>query len=209
MRLYVSLHLPEDVSEHLDLAVRAVTDQDPAPLPGAGRPALRWVPMGERHITLAFFGEVPAGAVDELTSDLRSAVAAFPPLPLRLRGAGVFSGRTLWVGVQEQEPRGHSESRSELVRLMADCEGVGHRNTATGGHEPVPRDRRRAHVTLARSRDRRVGDRELRRRARALSVYSGPPWTADSAHLMLSELGAGRSGTALHTPLAEVVLGGE
>lgn len=193
MRLFVSLPLPDHVQDHLALAVRSVTDLDPAPAPG--RPALRWVPPEQRHITVAFYGEVPAGAVEELTEDLAAVAAAVPPLRLRLHGAGVFSGRTMWVGVQEDD------GGAALVALMAACEDVGSRYT-----DLERRDRRRAHVTLARVRDRRAGADELTRRARALSVYAGPTWTAVSLRLVVSELGAGKGGTPVHEPLAELTL---
>ncbi|MFD1719258.1 RNA 2',3'-cyclic phosphodiesterase [Georgenia deserti] len=209
MRLFVSLDLPTEVCAHLDLAVRSVTELDPAPLPGRGRPALRWTPAEQRHLTVAFYGEVPDGAVGDLREDLAATAREFAPVELRLQGAGVFSGQTLWAGVHETSPRLHSEERSDLMRLMAACEEVGARHLAPPAADAVrSRDRRRAHVTLARSRDRRLGEVELRRRARALAVYTGPEWTAEAMTLVRSELGAGRGGTALHTPVARLPLGG-
>jgi RNA 2',3'-cyclic 3'-phosphodiesterase len=209
MRLFVSLPLPPEIQQHLDLAVHSVTELDPVPGVQGGRPALRWVPEEQRHITLAFYGEVPDGAVDELTSDLRSAVAGFPPLRLQLRGAGVFSRQTLWIGVHEEargdggrwlwdEATGEGQS-GRLVDLMAACEDIGARFATF-----ERRDRRRAHVTLARARNRRADDGELSRRAQALSVYTGPPWTAMHARLQVSYLGAGKGGTPLHEAVADL-----
>ncbi|MFC7405402.1 RNA 2',3'-cyclic phosphodiesterase [Georgenia alba] len=205
MRLFVCLPLPDQVAGHLDLAVQAVTTLDPAPAPGAGRPALRWLPAEQRHITLAFYGEVADGAVDDLTADLTATAARFAPPSLRLHGAGVFSGRTLWVGVQHEEPRGHSAPATLLTDLMAACEDVGERFVP----QLERRGRHRAHVTLARSRDPRRGDGELRRRSRALAVYAGPVWSAGELLLVRSELGAGKGGSARHTTLAEIPLGGD
>lgn len=211
MRLFVSLPLPPDVQEHLDLAVRSVTALDPVPAPRSGRPTLRWVPEEQRHITLAFFGEVPDGAVDDLTADLRAVTAQFPPLRLQLRGAGVFSRQTLWVGVHEEsragggrwlwdEAAGEGQS-GRLVELMAACEDAG-----AGYATFERRDRRRAHVTIARARNRRPDDGDLSSRAHALSVYAGPPWTATHARLQVSHLGAGKSGTPLYESLADLAL---
>ncbi|WP_043498282.1 2'-5' RNA ligase family protein [Georgenia sp. SUBG003] len=211
MRLFVSLPLPADVQEHLELAVRSVSELELVAGGRGGRPTLRWVPEDQRHITLAFFGEVPDGAVDDLTTDLRAVTAEWPPLRLQLRGAGVFSRQTLWVGVHEEsrahggrwlwdEAAGEGQS-GRLVDLMAACEDVGARYA-----DFERRDRRRAHVTLARSRNRRPDDGELSRRAQALSVYTGPPWTATHARLQVSYLGAGKGGTPLHEAVADLEL---
>lgn len=63
MRLFATFLLPDDVGRHLDTAVRAV--EDAANPSGYGshpeaknRPALRWTPVEQRHITLAFYGDV-------------------------------------------------------------------------------------------------------------------------------------------------------
>lgn len=204
MRLFASLALDEAAATHLDLAIGAVNPRGGAAQGSGGRPALRWTPAGQRHITLAYYGEVPDGAVDDLAGDLADSLAAHHPMRLRLRGSGVFSGRTLWAGVQADARRDHSRSVSELTRLMAACEDAGAQYARAAVAE---RDRRRAHVTLARARDKRTGEPELRRRAAALSIYEGPAWTASSALLVRSELGEGPSGTALHTPVVELPLG--
>jgi 2'-5' RNA ligase len=196
MRLFVALALPPDVQRHLDLAASALLADDER----RGPHPLRWVPMEQRHITLAFYGEVPEGSVPELRGELARSVAAFAPLHLQLRGAGVFSRRTLWVGVQEQREGAPAESgragSDGLLTLMAACEGVG----AQFGRVER-RDRRRAHVTLARLSVRRPEPDELAGRAHALSVYAGPPWTATDVDLVSSRPGAGKSGG----PLYEVV----
>lgn len=211
MRLFACLGLPSHVAEHLDLAVRSVNAA--APDSGRGRPALRWVPTEQRHITTAFYGEVPAGAVDELAEDLAAALAMLETFQVRIRGAGVFTGRTLWAGVQQTQaeaPAATSDpaesSDAGLMGLMRLCETVG---AGYARHPDVvsERRRRRAHVTLARARDRRTGEAQLRLRAEALAVYEGPAWTVDEAHLVLSELGQGKSSGPLYTTLADLRLG--
>ncbi|MBK0418937.1 2'-5' RNA ligase family protein [Leucobacter sp. CSA1] len=222
MRLFLSLPLPATVAEHLDLAVGAVADAaawgvgatdgrrggaERGSESGSGRPAVRWTPREQRHITLAFLGETPGGAVDELTLELRRSLLRLPAPVVRLRGAGVFSGRTLWVGVQEQRGRAHGERGDRLTALMAVCEEAG-ALFASRGELLAARDRRRAHVTVGRARDRRRGEGILQHCAAALSVYQGPEWTADEVLLVRSELGAGRGGSALHETLAEIPLSG-
>lgn len=210
MRLFAALMLPAAAAEHLQMAVRSVDATAPDPTAGRGRPLLRWVPYEQRHITLAFYGEVPAGAVDELAAELAAAMAELSPFPLRIRGAGVFTRRTLWAGVQyapgDQASAG-TPHPSPLLELMRISETIG--SGYARSPEPVSqRDRRRAHVTLARARSRGDGEEQLRTRAEALAVYEGPTWTVTEAHLVLSELGQGKSGTPLYTTQAELPLTG-
>ena len=212
MRLFASLVLPSTAAEHLQMAVRSVEATAPDPSAGRGRPLLRWVPPEQRHITLAFYGEVPAGAVDGLTAVLGAVVADVPPFPVRIRGAGVFTGRTLWAGVQyagaeQPGPEQGAANSSPLLQLMRTSETVGAK-FARRSDAVAQRDRRRAHVTLARARGRRDGEQQLRTRAEALAVYEGPTWTVTDAQLVLSELGQGPSGGPLYTTLAELPLGG-
>ena len=169
MRLFVGLFPPEHVGNHLDMAVESVSVEGAGLITGSRRPDLRWVPPEDRHITLAFYGEVPTGAAEELAAKLESELSAAAPLELRLRGAGVFSGRTLWAGVQEQTPAEHSNGSSPLIELMQRAEqaGVG---CARSADPPRTRERRRAHVTLARTRHRRKSAWEIRHMAEALAV---------------------------------------
>ncbi|TRW44902.1 RNA 2',3'-cyclic phosphodiesterase [Georgenia yuyongxinii] len=200
MRLFVALPLPAAVQEHLDLAVNALTDGAADGPGGRGGPhPVRWVPAEQRHITLAFFGEVPDGAAAGIQAALAVSLGGFGPLRLRLRGAGVFSRRTLWVGVQEDQ---HGTEPDRLLTLMARCEDVGEDFTRM-----QRRDRHRAHVTLARLSARRPELDELAGRAHALSVYEGPPWTAEHAVLVSSRPGAGRSGGPLYEVVAAIPLG--
>ncbi|WP_438819699.1 2'-5' RNA ligase family protein [Micrococcus luteus] len=183
--------------DHLEPALDGVRDR-------AGR-ALRWTEPEQRHLTLAFHPEVPAGAVDDVVAVAGRIAAGHGPLDLHLAGAGEFSHRTLWVGVGGQV--------RELGALLAepwlaDDDG---------------RDRRRAHLTVApvsgaalRPRGRRRGEPRppapatvlLAEAVRALAVYRGPEWTADEVEVVASRLGEGRSGGPLHEVLATVPLRG-
>ncbi len=211
MRVFASLRPPSAVLDHLQHALDGVA---PVPL-DAGPPPLRWVPPEQRHVTLAFYGEVPDGAVDDLAAALAEVAAAIPVMDVQLAGAGVFSGATLWMGVRA------TDDERALARLMAGAEGAGE-----GISRMEPRDRRRAHLTVARLSVRQQRDRaDQRRRARrrgslpppptvdlpaighALSVYRGPVWRAAEIELVQSHLGAGRSGGPLHEVLATQPLG--
>ena len=270
MRLFASIRPPEEVREHLVTALRPIRDDH--------GPMLRWPDPDQWHVTVAFYGERPDGSVDELAEHIAAAVATTefparrmdsPSLDLHLRGAGSFSGRTLWIGV--------GGDVGPLRQLMAGCahgpfaigddgDEAGGGNGYDGGHRgqrTTPdgrRERRRAHLTVARLRareqggrrdgrrnhrrsawagDRRRGGahggggshgapggraglgadgygRDLSRPARhdgasllhdvvhALSVYSGPSWTATAIELVSSRLGEGRSGGALHETVATI-----
>ncbi|WP_152191991.1 RNA 2',3'-cyclic phosphodiesterase [Georgenia satyanarayanai] len=210
MRLFTCLRPPPAVLEHVEHALDGV-----APVPvGAGPPPLRWVPSTQRHVTLAFYGEVPDGALDDLVGALTGVGLTHDPLRLQLAGAGVFSRSTLWIGVRALDDDG------ALVRLMAACAAA-----AEGVSHLEPRDRNRAHVTVARvsaRQHREEADRRRRSRrgeklrapavdlpalAHALSVYRGPEWLAEEIELVQSHLGAGRGGGPQHEVLATLPLG--
>lgn len=219
MRLFAAVVPPPEVLEHLELALRTVRGVD-----GGKRGPLRWTDPGDRHLTLAFYGGVPDGYLDEVTRALDDVAAVTAPFGLALRGAGVFDGRTLWVGCTGEV--------DALQALMAGAAAVG-----TVALRREPDHRSRAHLTVARvrSRSRRGGGRPGERRqggprpgerpgawgggshpmgprepgavagtgaepadvhalAHALAVYEGPAWTVRELVLMASDLGAGRGG---------------
>jgi 2'-5' RNA ligase len=193
MRLFAALFPPPDVARHLASALTPWTVTT-----GTGRPALRWTDPEQWHVTLAFYGDVPEGAVPDLASTLDATVAQLPAPALRMRGAGSFSGRTLWVGVV-----GVSSSDTVVLEqlLAAGAEAAGN-----VGMTEEPRERRRAHLTLARSaagpRDR--SSEQLTSAVHALAVYEGPVWQPEAVVLVSSRLGAGRGGGPLHELVAEL-----
>ncbi|MBZ2199300.1 2'-5' RNA ligase family protein [Occultella gossypii] len=194
MRLFAAIRPPAQVLAHLGAATTALRL-------GAGAP-LRWVPAEQQHVTVAFFGELPDGAASALKDPLARVVAGFAPLELRLRGAGEFAGRSLWVGVADggavdgdvaggDTAAGTHARAADLARLLA--------LMAAADELPYAqvRERRRAHLSVAR-RSRRAADVDLGALARVLSVYAGPAWVADSVELVSSRLGAGPGGGPLH-----------
>jgi 2'-5' RNA ligase len=206
MRLFVALAPPPRVRDHLERALTSVRR-----VGGDGaRPGLRWAPPGDRHITLAFFGEVPAGAAEELSGGLVRIGADHPRFDLRLRGAGVFDRRILWIGCGD-------DVRS-LGALTARCVDLGQSVTGRQDH----RVRSRAHLTVARvagrargrDRDRsrgRGGSNDLADLAaltRALAVYDGPTWQVTEVVLVSSRPGAGEGGGPAYEPLLGFALAG-
>ncbi len=205
MRVFAAVWPPDEVLDHLDLALGALRRT----LPTDGTGPVRWSARETWHLTCAFYGDLPDGRVPELVSRLGAVAARIEPYTLRLRGAGVFSHRTLWVGVG-----GDTAAQQVLARAtVAAGEAVGTR--------PDDRPRDRAHLTIGRVRPNGASARGGRWRDRhrsaegfdaealvgALAVYEGPAWTVDALTLVTSRPGEGRGGGPLYTPLAELALG--
>lgn len=94
MRVFAALRPPPDVLEHLEAALEEVRS-------GSGL-SLRWGDPAQWHLTLAFRGDLPEGALPHTVTRMAEIAADHPPLALHLSGAGTFSGRTLWIGVGGQ-----------------------------------------------------------------------------------------------------------
>ena len=64
---------------------------------------VRWVPPGNIHITLKFFGNLPDAEVPPLIAAARQVASRQAPLSLEVLGAGAFpssrSPRVVWVGL--------------------------------------------------------------------------------------------------------------
>ncbi|MEL7976256.1 2'-5' RNA ligase family protein [Isoptericola sp. F-RaC21] len=215
MRLFTAVYPAVDAGRHLELALAGVGGPFLAD-PGRG---LRWVPPEQRHVTLAFHGEVPDGAVPGYVDALQEALADVPPFELALSGGGTFGGRTLWVGVA-----GAVDDLRRAGELAQDA-AVG-----VAGLPASDRTSGRPHLTVARATLRAANgrrqvdgarggthDRHGRRGrepepsplvpwARALAVYRGPSWEVDAVRVVASRLGEGRSGGPLHEDVAVVPL---
>ena len=183
MRLFAAVTPPDNVLEHLETALASVR--------GGQGSGLRWTLPEARHITVAFYGEVPEGYLDDVVSALDDVAAAHRSFAAALRGAGLFDGRTLWVGCSGD---GWGQLMSAAGRIGTDLLGRAE-------------DRRsRPHLTVARAAGRSRGTRGPARRAgpdgvgpaalaHALALYAGPTWTVDEVALISSRLGAGPGGS--------------
>ena len=64
---------------------------------------VRWVPVGNIHLTLKFFGNVPDEEIGALALAAREVAAAAAPFHLQVTGAGAFPSRqaprVVWVGL--------------------------------------------------------------------------------------------------------------
>jgi 2'-5' RNA ligase len=150
MRLFVGLAIPEEVKQALERVTLRVRAQDDG---------LRWSTPDQWHVTIVFLGEVGDEARGRLAREL--ALLRLPRVSLQMDGFGVFER----VGILHAQV----EVTPELLRLHeAVAAAVGR-----AGLEVEDRPYR-AHVTLARSRNRqgkktierlRTGSSQLRLKA--------------------------------------------
>ncbi|MDR2377965.1 MAG: 2'-5' RNA ligase family protein [Bifidobacteriaceae bacterium] len=198
MRLFAAISPPDAVKDHLAGALASALG------PGTDRSA----PLSPRqnwHITLAFYGEVPdcAGPVFE-----QALAAVLPPLGafrLELAGAGVIRRRVGWIGVG-----GQTATLKRAMAAAADLPGpaggltTGPADAARSSRRAAARQPRalRPHLTITRAADHPAISPALT----ALSVYRGPSWLVNAVELIVSEVGRGPGGHALHTPVATVPL---
>ncbi|QJW36993.1 RNA 2',3'-cyclic phosphodiesterase [Cellulosimicrobium protaetiae] len=196
MSLFAALFPDPAALDHLGLALSGAHAQEAHRSDGA--PLVRWTPPELWHVTVSFFGDVPEGSVPDLVAALAPVARETPPLSLRLRGAGVFDRRVLWVGVGGDDADGLRGLSVAVAEAAADA-----------GVRVDRRPRQRAHLTVARAA---AGARQAQRRSRArdraaggpadvtaadplggpaaaLAVYAGPDWSARELHLVESEPG--------------------
>jgi RNA 2',3'-cyclic 3'-phosphodiesterase len=144
------------------------------PVPGGPR----WTAPARWHLTLLFLGAVPPADVPPLVEAAASAVAAAPPMTLRLAGGGRFGSlrrpQVAWAGLEGDV--------GPLVELAG-------RLTAVARKLGLPVEDRpfRPHLTVGRWPPRRPADGTLPER---LAGYAGPAWPVTEVRLMESRLGA-------------------
>jgi len=79
---------------------------------------VRWVPVGNIHLTLKFLGDIAASQITAIGAQMDAVAASKPFFRLEARGVGAFPGlrkaRVLWVGLTGDVDR--------LLSLQADLE---------------------------------------------------------------------------------------
>lgn len=171
MRLFAGLAVGEDVKaalERLTLRWRAKDD------------GLRWSTPDQWHVTLVFLGEVHDEARGRLVREFRD--IRQPALTLRLDGLGVFPRAGIFHAAVEVTP--------ELLRLYEEVAAAVKRAGLEVEDRPY-----RAHITLARSRNRdgrRTVDR-LRRAVESRQQQLSQRWLAKEFLLYESQLSPGGS----------------
>jgi 2'-5' RNA ligase len=134
-RCFWAVPLPDELREQLASFVAAVRTQ-----PGVDA-AWRFTEPEGWHVTLAFLGAVEPEAVEPMVARVVTAVAGTRGFEVSSCGLGGFPrgnrARVMWYGVADE--------RKELAQLAAAV----HLASGIAGEQAF-----RAHVTLARSRDR-------------------------------------------------------
>lgn len=180
VRLFAAVLPPDTALAELGRAVDALPAGD----------GIRWTEPAGRHLTLAFYGDVPEDAVPELNRRLARAAAHTEAFTVALGGGGHFGGRALWTGV--------SGDVGALRRVAERAEAAGRKSGLPGEHRHY-----RPHLTLARSRE----PRDLGPYVSALDAFAGTPWTVTGLTLVRSLLP--RSGVPGERPRYEKVAGWE
>ena len=183
MRLFAAVTPPDNVLEHLETALASVR--------GGQGSGLRWTLPEARHITVAFYGEVPEGYLDDVVSALDDVAAAHPSFAAALRGAGLFDGRTLWVGCSGD---GWGQLMSAAGRIGTDLLGRAE-DRRSHPHLTVARPAGRGRAARGPAQGAGPDGVDPAVLAHALALYTGPTWTVDEVALMSSRLGAGRGGS--------------
>ncbi len=199
MRLFAALWPSAPVLDHLDVALAAVRSGGAGEARHGSNGSVRWSARETWHLTAAFYGELPDAALDELADELAGVARAVGPFELRLRGAGVFAHRTLWVGA--------GGDLDATRRLFAGAAAAGR---AVGVRDDE-RVRSRPHLTIGRLRAGRPDGRRARASdehavVAALAVYESPAWLVETLTLVESRPGAGRGGGPLYRTIAELPL---
>ena len=168
----------------------------------AQRADLRWAPVTDWHITLAFLGEVSEASLARLQPRMERAARRHAAFGLSFAGAGAFPapGRAnvWWSGLA-----GDRRALGELAQTVA----AGARRAGAappdagryrpGGRPPVPPRPYRPHLTLARCR----APADLSPVVAGLDGYAGPAWQAGAMHLIRSYPGAGAAGAPRYETL--------
>jgi 2'-5' RNA ligase len=96
-RAFIPIELPDEIRESLEL-VTAHLKEKLADIP------IRWVPVGNIHLTLKFLGDVSDTNYEMLTKILSVEAVNYRPFEFSVGGLGAYPNlrrpRVLWVGVE-------------------------------------------------------------------------------------------------------------
>lgn len=156
---------------------------------------VKWVPVGNVHITLKFFGQIAETRVEEIAAAALGVARRQRPFTLRVAGAGAFphvkSPRVVWLGVA-----GDLEVMAAFYRQLEEA-------FAALGFPPEDRPFS-PHLTLGRVRSPR-GRAELSRCLTTLLPVESEPFQIREVILYRSTLSPQG---ATYTPLQVIPLAG-
>jgi len=133
VRAFIAVEIPSNLKEKLHTGTQSLRRALP-------RPLVRWVAVGNMHLTLKFLGETPLDKLERLKGYLAAEVAAQSPFEIGVGKLGVFASfsrpRVIWVGVQDN---------GELASLHRCVETAASRMGSDPDKHPFS-----AHLTLGR-----------------------------------------------------------
>jgi len=136
---------------------------------------VRWTELGQMHLTLGFFGDVPQDVELKLREKLGA--ISFGAFFLPVNGVGVFSSKgapkIIWIGVGKAHP--HLFQIHKRVQEAALSAGI----------EPELRPWH-PHITIARCRD--VSAQSLRKFLQSNAEFDAGMIRVDAFHLYSSKL---------------------
>jgi len=155
---------------------------------------VRWVQVGNIHLTLKFFGNVPDAEIDPITQAARESAESQAPFQLQVTNAGAFpnmkSPRVIWVGL--------GGDVIPLAQMYHKLEKA----FAALGHLPEGRAFN-PHLTLGRVKSP-VNRHRLALALEKLPPLNWPPFQVNEIILFKSTLTPQGS---IYTPLAVIPLG--
>ncbi len=155
---------------------------------------VRWVPVGNVHLTLKFFGQLPEKDVDPICEAAQGVAASVAPFELQVAGAGAFpnprSPRVIWVGLG-----GDLEALGAFYQMLESA-------FASLGHLPEGRPFH-PHLTLGRVRSP-AGRERLTRMLQEVPPPESPGFQVGEVILFRSQLSPQGS---TYTPLKVIALG--
>lgn len=186
MRLFIAIDLDE--------AARAAIAEEQRRLKaaiGSTRATVKWVRPEQMHLTVVFLGEVADARVPSIVEAIGQPLIQ-PPFELAFGGVGVFPARgapnVLWIGAAA----GEAETIAVQRRLADRVAPLG---------IPIERREFHPHLTLARLKDSRPGDRAAVLSERGRDIVATT--RVDHATLYQSRLS---SQGATYAPLARATL---
>lgn len=98
VRAFVAVEIPPYLKEKLHTETESLRGALP-------RSIVRWVDVGNIHLTLKFLGDTPLGDLEKLKGYLTEEVASQKVFDLKINGIGIFGGfsrpRVIWAGIKD------------------------------------------------------------------------------------------------------------